>query len=176
MSTTASISTRNLTSQATAGAAVHGSLLRRALSTSAGASAPIARLALAIVMFPHGAQKLLGWFGGYGFSGTFGFLTKSGLPAPVAVAVILIEFSAPLLLLAGLGTRFAALGIGAIMLGAIATVHASQGFFMNWAGTQSGEGFEYHLLVMALAAVVVIRGSGAASLDGRLARPEAEAR
>jgi putative oxidoreductase len=170
MSTTASISTQNLTSQATARAAARGSLLRRALATSAGASATIARLALVIVMFPHGAQKLLGWFGGYGFAGTFGFLTKSGLPAPVAIAVILIEFSAPLLLLAGLGTRFAALGIGAIMIGAIATVHAHVGFFMNWAGTQSGEGFEYHLLVLGLVGALLVQGGGRFSLDRRLGR------
>src|SRR5262252_8501618 len=170
MSTTASISTQNLTSQANPGALAHGSLLHRALSTNAGVSATIARLALAVVMFPHGAQKLLGWFGGYGFAGTFGFLTKSGLPAPIAVAVILIEFSAPLLLLAGLATRFAALGIGAIMIGAIATVHASQGFFMNWAGTQGGEGFEYHLLALGLVGVQLLQGGGRFSLDRRLGR------
>jgi len=168
MSTSASISAQNLISQATFGP--RASLLRRALATHAGWSSTLARLALAVVMFPHGAQKLLGWFGGYGFAGTFGFLTKSGLPALVAVAVILIEFAAPLLLLAGLGTRFAALGIGAIMIGAIATVHASQGFFMNWAGTQGGEGFEYHLLALGLVGVLLVQGGGRCSLDRGLAR------
>src|SRR6267142_718917 len=124
------------------------------------------RLGLALVMFPHGAQKLLGWFGGYGFGGTLGFLTeKMGLPTPLAASVILIEFGAPLLLLVGLGTRFAALGIGAIMIGAIATVHASQGFFMNWSGAQAGEGYEYHLLALGLVGVLVAQGGGRASLD-----------
>jgi len=120
-------------------------------------------------MFPHGAQKLLGWFGGYGFAGTLGFLTeKMGLPKPLAASVILIEFAAPLLLVAGLGTRFAALGIGAIMIGAIATVHASQGFFMNWSGAQAGEGFEYHLLALGLVAVLLAQGGSRLSLDRRL--------
>ena len=164
MSMSASVSTNHLTSQSLAGAPV--SLLRRALSTSGGSSVTLARLVLALVMFPHGAQKVLGWFGGYGFEGTLGFLTgRVGLPTALAASVILIEFVAPLLLLAGLGTRFAALGIGAIMVGAIATVHASQGFFMNWSGAQAGEGFEYHLLALALALVVMLRGSGAASVD-----------
>jgi putative oxidoreductase len=141
-------------------------LLRSALSTSAAWSGTLARLALAVVMFPHGAQKLLGWFGGYGFAGTLGFLTgQVGMPKPLAASVILIEFAAPLLLVAGLGTRFAALGIGAIMVGAIATVHASQGFFMNWSGAQAGEGFEYHLLALGLVGVLLLQGGGRLSLD-----------
>ena len=167
MPTTASISTQHLTSQAIA--PERGWSVRRALSTTAGWSSTVARLVLAVVMFPHGAQKLLGWFGGYGFAGTLGFLTdKMGLPKPLAASVILIEFAAPLLLVAGLGTRFAALGIGAIMIGAIATVHASQGFFMNWSGTQAGEGFEYHLLALGLVAVLLAQGGGRWSLDRRL--------
>jgi putative oxidoreductase len=126
----------------------------------------VARFVLALVMFPHGAQKLLGWFGGYGFGGTLGFLTgKVGLPTPLAASVILIEFAAPLFLLAGLGTRFAASGIGAVMIGAIATVHASQGFFMNWTGAQAGEGFEYHLLALGLVGVLMAQGGGWMSLD-----------
>ncbi len=90
------------------------------------------------------------------------------MPKPLAASVILIEFAAPLLLAAGLGTRFAALGIGAIMIGAIATVHASQGFFMNWSGAQAGEGFEYHLLTLGLVAVLLAQGGGRLSLDRRL--------
>jgi len=128
------------------------------------------RLALAAVMFPHGAQKLLGWWGGYGFDGTLGFLTGTiGLPAVMAVGVIGIEFVAPLLLLAGLGTRLAAAGIAAIMVGAIATVHAPYGFFMNWSGAQAGEGFEYHLLVIGMALALVVTGGGRASIDRTLA-------
>ena len=157
-------SVQNLTSQSISGE--RRTLLQRAIATSDTWTGTMARLVLAVVMFPHGAQKLLGWFGGYGFEGTLGFFTKQmGLPTPLAASVILIEFGAPLLLLLGLGTRFAAAGIGAIMIGAIVTVHASQGFFMNWAGTQTGEGYEYHLLALALVGVLLVQGGGRLSLD-----------
>ena len=120
-------------------------------------------------MFPHGAQKLLAWFGGYGWSGTMQFFTEQmGLPAPVAAATILLEFFGPLLLIAGLGTRAVALGFVGIMVGAIATVHASNGFFMNWTGSAPGEGFEYHLLVIGVALALVFAGGGRWSLDRRL--------
>jgi putative oxidoreductase len=141
------------------------------LGTHADAAAPILRLGLAAVMFPHGAQKVLGWFGGYGYEGTMGFLTQSiGLPAPVAMLVIALEFFGPLLLLAGLAVRPIALGFIAIMIGAVATVHAPHGFFMNWSGEQAGEGFEYHLLVIAMSLALVIRGAGSASIDKLLSR------
>jgi len=127
------------------------------------------RLTLALVMFPHGAQKLLGWFGGYGFSGTMGFLTSSiGLPAPLAAAVIAIEFFAPLLLVAGFATRLAAAGITTIMIGAIVTVHAPNGFFMNWSGQQAGEGYEYHLLVIGMTLALMLAGGGRWSADRAL--------
>ena len=141
----------------------------RVLATSSGASGPILRLGLALVLFPHGAQKLLGWFGGYGWSGTMGFLTgKIGLPAPIAALVILIESVGPLFLLLGLLTRPVALGVIAVMIGAVATVHAPNGFFMNWGGTQAGEGFEYHLLVIAMALALLVTGGGRLSADARL--------
>ena len=124
------------------------------------------RAVLALVMFPHGAQKLLGWFGGYGFSGTMGYLTGSvHLPAPIALLVILGESIGALALLAGLGTRLAAFGISAIMLGAVLTAHGSVGFFMNWFGNQPGEGYEYHLLALALSVPLVIAGGGRYALD-----------
>ena len=164
MQSVASASVQHLTSQSIT--RERRTLLQRAIATSGTWSGTLARVVLAVVMFPHGAQKLLGWFGGYGFEGTLGFLTKQmGLPTPLAASVILIEFGAPLLLLFGLGTRFAAAGVGAIMIGAIATVHASQGFFMNWSGTQAGEGFEYHLLALGLVAVLLVQGGGFLSLD-----------
>ena len=143
----------------------------RVLATSPALSGPILRLGLALVLFPHGAQKLFGWFGGYGWSGTMGFLTgKIGVPTPIAALVILIESVGPLFLLLGLLTRPAALGVIAVMLGAIATVHAPNGFFMNWTGAQAGEGFEYHLLVIAMALALLISGGGSFSADARLAR------
>lgn len=126
----------------------------------------VLRLCLALVMFPHGAQKLLGWFGGYGWSGTMGFLTgQIGMPAPAAALVILLEFVGPALLLVGLGTRAVALGFAGLMVGAVATVHKSHGFFMNWAGSQQGEGYEYHLLVVGIAVALIAAGGGRWSLD-----------
>lgn len=147
------------------------SLLARLLATDGAFAPTLLRATLALVMFPHGAQKALGWFGGYGWSGTMGFLTGPiGMPGPAAALVILLEFLGPLLLLAGLGTRAVALGFVGIMFGAIATVHAQHGFFMNWGGTQQGEGYEYHLLVIGAAAALVLTGGGRWSLDGRLHR------
>lgn len=129
------------------------------------------RLVLAVVMFPHGAQKVLGWWGGHGFDGTMGFLTGTvGLPWLVALLVIAIEFLGPLALAIGALTRLAALGMVAVMVGAIATVHASHGFFMNWSGAQQGEGFEYHLLVIGIALALLSGGAGRFSLDHRFAR------
>jgi putative oxidoreductase len=130
----------------------------------------VARLTLGLVMFPHGAQKALGWFGGYGYSGTMGYFTQSlHIPAPLALLAIGAEFAGSLGLILGLFSRLAAVGIATIMLVAILTVHAANGFFMNWSGSQKGEGFEYHLLALGLALIVLAQGAGAASLDGLIA-------
>ncbi len=143
--------------------------LTRLLATDAAIGPTLLRLTLGLVMFPHGAQKVLGWFGGYGWSGTLGYLTgQIGLPYPLAALVVLIEFVGALLLLAGLATRFAALGFVAVMVGAIATVHLPNGFFMNWFGAQAGEGYEYHLLVIGMALALVATGGGRWSLDRRI--------
>jgi putative oxidoreductase len=140
------------------------------LRTEASVTPLIARLVLGLVMLPHGAQKLLGWFGGYGFEGTMGFLTgQAGLPWIVAFLVIVIEFFGGLALILGAASRLAALGVIAVMTGAIVTTHASNGFFMNWSGQQGGEGFEYHLLAIALSLVVLVAGSGKASVDRAIA-------
>jgi putative oxidoreductase len=129
----------------------------------------VLRLTLAFVMFPHGAQKALGWFGGYGFKGTMEFFRKSGIPAPLAVLAILAEFLGPLGLAVGLLTRVAAFGIAAVMVGSILSVHWQHGFFMNWYGNQQGEGFEYHLLAIGLAVALVLNGAGVWSLDAVIA-------
>jgi putative oxidoreductase len=124
------------------------------------------RLLLAAVMFPHGAQKALGWWGGYGFTGTMNFFTQSmHIPAPLAFLAIAAEFAGPVALVLGLTTRVAAFGIAANMLVAALTSHLANGFFMNWFGNQKGEGFEYHLLAGAIALTVVIRGGGNMALD-----------
>ena len=142
------------------------------LFKTSNSTAPlIARLMLGIVMFPHGAQKMLGWFGGYGFSGTMNFFTGTmHIPAALAFLAILAEFAGSLGLITGLLGRVAAFGIATNMVVAIATVHGANGFFMNWFGNQKGEGFEYHLLAIGLALVVLIHGAGKASLDAMIQR------
>jgi putative oxidoreductase len=124
------------------------------------------RLVLAGVFLPHGLQKTAGWFGGYGYTGTMGYFTQTmGIPAPLAFAAIAAETLGPIALILGLGGRVAGAAIVVLMAVAVATTHLPNGFFMNWFGNQKGEGFEYHILAVALALVVVIRGSGAYSLD-----------
>jgi putative oxidoreductase len=144
----------------------------RSLFATRNAPAPaVARLVLALVMLPHGAQHMLGWFGGYGFSGTLGWMTDTlGFPAVLAAPAIVVELVAPIALVVGLGGRFAAAGLFGLMLGAAST-HAANGFFMNWFGALKPgvEGFEYHLIVLGLSAVVAIEGSGALSVDRLLA-------
>ena len=122
-------------------------------------------------MFPHGAQKMLGWFGGHGFTGTMNFFTGTmHIPALFAFLAIFAEFAGSLGLIAGFFSRIAAFGIATTMVVAIATVHGANGFFMNWYGNQKGEGFEYHLLALGLALVVIISGGGKASLDRLIAQ------
>jgi putative oxidoreductase len=145
-------------------------MFHKLFSTSNDFVLTIVRLALGVTFFMHGAQKMLGWFGGYGFHATMGTFTHYlGIPAPLAFLAICAEFFGGLGLLVGLLSRIAALGIMVNMLVAIATVHHVNGFFMNWTGQQKGEGFEYHLLAIALAIVVLIKGSGAVSIDRAIA-------
>lgn len=141
------------------------------LRTNDSGAPLLARLTLGLVMFPHGAQKALGWFGGYGYSGTMGYFTGTlHIPALFAFLAILAEFAGALALIAGLFSRAAAFGIAAVMTVAIFMAHAANGFFMNWTGSQKGEGFEYHLLALGLAVIVIIYGGGKASLDALLSR------
>src|SRR5690606_19941893 len=129
----------------------------------------ISRLALGIVVFPHGAQKLFGWFGGYGFEGTMGYMTtQAGLPYIIALLVILIESIGALMLIFGFLTRIAAVGVFGLFSIIMFQFHSSFGFFMNWAGSQQGEGIEYFILLLALALILVITGGGKASLDSLL--------
>jgi len=145
-------------------------MLKRLMATSNDVALTTLRVVLGVVFFAHGAQKMLGWFGGYGFQGTMGFFEHMGMPAPVAFLIICTEFFGGLGLIVGLLSRIAALGIGVEMIGAIFLVHLPNGFFMNWFGNQKGEGFEYHLLVIAVAAALLLRGSGAFSLDRSLSK------
>lgn len=129
----------------------------------------ILRIFLAIALFPHGAQKLAGWFGGYGFTGTMNFFTGTmGLPWIIALLVILLEFFGPLLLLLGLATRLVSLALSGLILGIVLTSHWEYGFFMNWFGNQKGEGIEYFILFIAGTLSLVFSGAGKWSVDNRI--------
>jgi putative oxidoreductase len=145
-------------------------MLKRLMGTTNDVTLTTLRVVLGVVFFAHGAQKMLGWFGGFGFHATMGFFTHMGMPAPVAFLIICTEFFGGLGLLVGLLTRIASLGIAGLMIGAIFMVHLPNGFFMNWMGTQKGEGFEYHLLAIAIAATLLLRGAGAFSVDRALTK------
>ena len=126
----------------------------------------ITRLTIGLVLFPHGAQKMLGIFGGYGFNGTMGFFTGTlHLPWLIGFLVIIIEFIGSLSLIAGIGSRIWSAAIVILMVGIIFTSHIQNGFFINWLGNQKGEGYEYHLLVIGLSLATIVNGSGKYSLD-----------
>ena len=130
----------------------------------------VLRFTLGLMIVPHGAQKLFGWFGGYGFAGTMGFFTDTmGIPYVFGLLAIVAEFFGGFALLAGLLTRVAAFGVGVTMLVAALAAHAQFGFFMNWSGTQPGEGVEFFLLAVGIAVALVIGGGGRYSADRALA-------
>lgn len=144
-------------------------MFRKLLATSDDWTLTLLRLVMGVIFFAHGAQKTLGWFGGYGFSGTMGFFTQMmHIPAPFAFLAICAEFLGGLGLILGALGRIAAFGITCNMVVAILMVHHNFGLFMNWSGQQKGEGFEYHLLAIAIAVVLMARGSGAFSVDRAL--------
>lgn len=128
----------------------------------------IARIFLGVVILPHGLQKLLGLFGGYGFTATVEYFSSTGIPSVIGALIILAESFGILLLILGLISRISAAAMVVIMLGAIFMVHLQFGFFMNWFGSQSGEGFEYHLLALGLSLVILVRGGGKWSLDSEI--------
>jgi putative oxidoreductase len=144
--------------------------MKKLLATANDNTLTLMTLVLGIVFFLHGSQKMLGWFGGFGFSGTMNFFTTTmHIPAVFAFLAIAAEFFGGLGLIVGLLARIAAFGIAVNMIVAVVMVHLANGPFMNWYGNQKGEGYEYHLLALALAIPIVIRGAGAFSVDGALA-------
>lgn len=146
---------------------------KKLIQTNDDTAALVLRLLLGIVFFPHGMQKLLGWYGGYGFEGTMGFFTaKLGIPAVLAFLAIMAEALGSLGLITGLTTRVAAFGITVNMVVAVLMLHLQNGFFMNWFGNQKGEGYEYHLLVIAIGVALMIRGGGKWSVDRLIAGTE----
>lgn len=124
----------------------------------------VARVFLGIVMFPHGAQKMLGWFGGNGFSATMGFFGSMGIPPVFAFLAIFAEFFGALGLIFGFLTRVAAFGIGMVMLVAMTAVHLPNGFFAQQ------NGIEFTLILFGIALAVMIKGAGRWSLDELLMR------
>ncbi|MFL6245806.1 MAG: DoxX family protein [Thermoanaerobaculia bacterium] len=134
------------------------------LATEKSTILTILRITLGLVILPHGLQKTMGWFGGYGFSGTMGGFVGMGIPAFFAFLAIAAESAGALALITGVTTRIAAFGVGVTMLVA-STMHQANGFFMNWSGQQKGEGIEYHMLAIGIAVAVMIGGAGRFSVD-----------
>jgi len=146
-------------------------MFRKLIRTTDDYAVTLLRILFGVVIFAHGAQKALGWFGGYGFTGTMGFFTQElNIPAPFAALAIAAEFLGGLGLLVGLLSRIAAFGIACNMVVAVAIIHIHVGFFANWYGTQKGEGFEFHILAVAIALFIMIKGGGALSLDRALSK------
>lgn len=145
--------------------------LRWIIDTPADSYLLICRLILGGVMFAHSTQKILGWFGGQGFASTLqSFRDNLGVPLVLAVLALFAEFLGSLGLILGFLGRMAAVAIIAVMVGAVLLVHLDNGFFMNWMGTNRGEGYEFHLLAIGLALPMLAKGSGAVSVDGWLDR------
>ena len=139
--------------------------LRKILHTDDDYVLMLSRVVLGIVFFAHGSQKVLGWFGGPGFDQMMKAFQGMGIPTFFALLAILAEFLGGIGLIVGLLSRIAAFGIAINMIVAVSLVHAQNGLFMNWSGSQRGEGFEYHLLAIVAAVLVLVRGAGAWSLD-----------
>ncbi|WP_246070012.1 DoxX family protein [Mangrovivirga cuniculi] len=146
-------------------------MINKILNTESNWGALIARLTLGIILFPHGAQKMLGWFGGYGYLGTMdAFTNQMDLPWIVAFAVIMIEFFGSIFLILGFASRLWSLAITGLFTGIIFTTHLEHGFFMNWFGNQAGEGYEYALLVIGLSVSVLLSGGGKYAVDSQLSK------
>ncbi len=143
-------------------------MLNKITNTRNGLDLTLLRLALGGVLFAHGAQKMLGWFGGGGFNATInGFGQYMHISAPVAVMVIFIEFFGSLLIITGAFTRIAALAVFGLFIGIVLFTHTGS-FFMNWGGDAKGEGLEYFLLIYGMALALIVGGAGRFSVDGKL--------
>lgn len=145
-------------------------LIQKITTSEASYAQLILRITYGVVIWPDGAQLLLGWFGGPGYTNSMAMFNMFGLSSITAFLVIAIQFFGSLLILSGLFTRVVAAGSIILFLGMIFKAHLEVGFFMNWAGTLKGEGFEYHLLVIGILTVLTIYGSGKGSVDNLLAK------
>jgi len=148
-------------------------LVKTLLTTNPNIGFSIARLTLGLIIFPHGAQKLLGFFGGYGYSSTMDFFTtQMGLSGIIAFSIIMIEFFGSISLILGFISRFWALSLAVMFMGIIYTTQLEHGFFMNWFGNQVGEGYEYSLLIIGLALTIIVNGSGKWSIDNLISKKQ----
>src|SRR5262245_15742346 len=141
------------------------------LETSPTWAIAVVRVTLGVIFFAHGAQKVFGWFGGYGLKGTTGYFRSIGLPLPVAYLVCFFELLGGIGLILGLLTRLASLAVIIVMIGAITKVHLKNGFFINWELTAGkGHGYEANLAFTAMAVACLIAGGGSLALDRLLVR------
>jgi putative oxidoreductase len=146
-------------------------MFQKLMNTSDDFVVTLLRLALGVVFFAHGAQKVLGWFGGFGFQASLGFFTQQmHIPAVLAVLAMAAELLGGIGLLIGFLGRVAAFGIACNMAVAVALVHRHFGLFANWLGNQKGEGYEFHIFVIAICLAIMIKGSGALSIDRSASR------
>ena len=145
-------------------------MLKALTSSADDLTLTLLRIVAGVIFFAHGAQLGLGWFGGYGYSATMAFFTQQlHIPTPLALLAIAAQLFGGLGLIVGLFTRIAAFGVGVTMATAALMNHLPNGLFMNWYGSQKGEGFEYHLLAIVIAVTLIVRGAGAFSLDRLIA-------
>ncbi len=129
----------------------------------------VLRLALGIVFFAHGAQKVMGWFGGYGLAGTAGaFKNYMKIPAPLTYAASFTEFLGSIFIIAGFITRLSALGLLINMIVAIFKVHVKSGFFLSSGEPNKGNGYEFNLALATMSIVLILTGAGQYSLDSIL--------
>lgn len=145
-------------------------MLKTLVTTDNSPAQLVIRIALGVVIFPHGAQKVLGWFGGPGYGATVTAFSAMGFPLWAIMLLMVSEMCGSLLLILGLFTRIWALSIGTAIAICMKMNHLQHGFFMNWLGQQQGEGYEYHILVLGIALALVVRGGGMLSFDRVLAR------
>lgn len=141
------------------------SVLTKPLANSSPAL--LLRLGLGVIFFAHGAQKVLGWFGGYGLAASLGYFENIlGISAPLFYLAAFTEFLGGIAIILGLFSRVFAIGYFIEMLVALFKVHVPVGFFMNWGSVAGrGEGYEFILALLAMSFAVVLLGPGEYSLD-----------
>ena len=139
-------------------------MIEKLLQTDADFACTFLRTIAGIIIFPYGMQKLLGWFDGVGIKGTLEQMRVRKIPQFIGWLIIIGQSLGSIALIFGFLGRIAAGGLFIIFIGAL-IVHLPDGWAMNWFGRKNGEGIEYHVLLLSLLLIVIIRGSGAMSID-----------